>query len=78
MQENISLYPSADEVMDNMVPNYLTGIIYGCLVEAYASEHNARMMAMRSSTDNAKEMPGICPSSITAPDRRLSRRRLRK
>ena len=56
MQENISLYPSADEVMDNMVPNYLTGIIYGCLVEAYASEHNARMMAMRSSTDNAKEM----------------------
>lgn len=56
MQENISLFPSADEVMDNMVPNYLTGIIYGCLVEAYASEHNARMMAMRSSTDNAKEM----------------------
>ena len=30
MQENISLYPSADEVMDNMVPNYLTGIIYVC------------------------------------------------
>ncbi|MCB6608242.1 ATP synthase F1 subunit gamma [[Clostridium] symbiosum] len=56
MQENISLFPSADEVMDNMVPNYLTGIIYGCLVEAYASEHNARMMAMRSSTDNAGEM----------------------
>lgn len=56
MQENVNLYPSADEVMDNMVPNYLTGLIYGCLVEAYASEHNARMMAMQSSTDNAREM----------------------
>lgn len=56
MQENINLFPSADEVMDNMAPNYLTGIIYGCLVEAYASEHNARMMAMQSSTDNAREM----------------------
>lgn len=56
MQENINLFPSADEVMDNMAPNYLTGIIYGCLVEAYASEHNARMMAMQSSTDNARGM----------------------
>ena len=39
-----------------MIPNYLTGVIYGCLVEAYASENNARMMAMQSSTDSAKSM----------------------
>ncbi len=39
-----------------MIPNYLTGVIYGCLVEAYASENNARMTAMQSSTDNAKAM----------------------
>lgn len=56
MQEHVQLYPSADEVMDNMVPNYLTGVLYGCLVESYVSEHNARMMAMQSSTDNAKDM----------------------
>ena len=31
-------------------------MIYGCLVEAYASEHNARMTAMQSSTDSAKKM----------------------
>ena len=42
--------------MDSIVPNYVTGMIYGCLVEAYASEHNARMMAMRAATDSAKDL----------------------
>ena len=42
--------------LNTMIPNYLTGVIYGCLVEAYASENNARMMAMQSSTDSAKYM----------------------
>ena len=48
------LSPSADVLLNTMIPNYLTGLIYGCLVEAYASENNARMMAMQSSTDSAK------------------------
>ena len=39
-----------------MVPSYINGMIYGCLVEAYASEHNARMMAMQTATDAAKDM----------------------
>ena len=55
-QEEIEMFPSADGVLDIMIPNYLTGVIYGCLVEAYASEHNARMTAMQSSTDSAKKM----------------------
>lgn len=55
-QEEIELSPSADVVLDTMIPNYLTGVIYGCLVEAYASENNARMTAMQSSTDNARAM----------------------
>ena len=42
--------------MESIVPNYVTGMIYGCLVEAYASEHNARMMAMKAATDSAKEL----------------------
>ena len=50
-QEEIEMFPSADVVLDTMIPNYLTGVIYGCLVEAYASENNARMTAMQSSTD---------------------------
>lgn len=55
-QEEIEMFPSADVVLDTMIPNYLTGVIYGCLVEAYASENNARMTAMQSSTDSAKKM----------------------
>ena len=50
------LSPSADVLLNTMILNYLTGLIYGCLVEAYASENNARMMAMQSSTDSAKKM----------------------
>lgn len=55
-RESIELYPSAEAVMDSIVPNYVTGIIYGCLVEAYTSEHNARMMAMKSATDSAQDL----------------------
>lgn len=55
-REAIALYPSADAVMEMIVPNYVTGMIYGCLVEAYASEHNARMTAMQAATDSAQEI----------------------
>ena len=55
-QEELEFSPSPDVVLDTMIPDYITGLIYGCLVEAYASENNARMMAMQSSTDSAREM----------------------
>ena len=48
--------PTPEIVMDDLVPNYLKGLIYSILVEAYSSEQNARMMAMESATDSAKEM----------------------
>ena len=44
-REEIELNPSPMAVMNSIVPSYINGMIYGCLVEAYASEHNARMMA---------------------------------
>lgn len=55
-RESIALYPSAESVLDSIVPNYIIGMIYGCLVESYSSEHNARMMAMQAATDSAKEI----------------------
>ncbi len=55
-REAIELYPSVEAVLDSIVPNYVTGMIYGSLVEAYASEHNARMMAMKSATDSAESL----------------------
>ena len=55
-RESIELYSSADAVLDSIVPHYVTGMIYGFLVQAYANEHNARMMAMKSATDSAKDL----------------------
>ena len=52
----IELNPSPMDVMNSIVPSYINGMIYGCLVEAYASEHNARMMAMKSATDSAQDL----------------------
>ena len=55
-QEEIEMVPSAEELLNTIVPNYLRGMIYGCLVESYASEHNSRMQAMDAATTSAKEM----------------------
>lgn len=55
-QEEIAFVPSADELLNRIVPNYLNGMIYGCLVESYASEQNSRMSAMDSATNSAKDM----------------------
>ena len=54
--ESIIYHPSAQAVFDIMVPQFVVGLLFGIMVQAYASEHFARMTAMRSATSNAKEM----------------------
>ena len=54
--EGLALKPSAEEVMDHIVPNYVVGFVYGALVEAFSCEQNARMMAMEGATNSAKQM----------------------
>lgn len=56
MQECFELLPSPKEVLDNVIPNYITGFIFGALVEAFCSEQNARMLAMKSASDNAEKL----------------------
>ena len=48
--------PSADEVMDAMLPRYVTARIWTCLLSAAASELAARQRAMKSATDNADNL----------------------
>jgi len=48
--------PGAEQVFGNLLPHYLNFQIYQVLLEAKASEHSARMVAMKSATDNAKQM----------------------
>jgi len=55
----IALYdfePSAEVVLDALLPQYVAQLIYSCLLEAAASEHAARRRAMKSATDNAEEL----------------------
>ena len=51
--------PSPHVVLDEIVRNYVTGYIYGTLVQATACEENSRMTAMKSATDNAKDMLNV-------------------
>ena len=48
--------PSAEEVFDAIIPEYLGGVLYGALCESRASEHAARRTAMDSATQNAEDM----------------------
>src|SRR5918992_116618 len=48
--------PSAEEILARLVPDYVEISIYRALLESTASEHGARMTAMRSASDNATEL----------------------
>lgn len=48
--------PSAEEVLESLLPQYAEGLIFGALLDGKAAEHAARMTAMRSATDNANEL----------------------
>lgn len=52
----INYHPSPAKVFDVLVPQYIIGLIYGALIQAFASENSARMMAMDSATKNADKM----------------------
>ena len=47
---------SSEDVFAAIVPEYLGGVIYGCLCESRASEQAARRAAMDAATQNADEM----------------------
>src|SRR2546421_2767308 len=48
--------PSADVVLGELLPHYLNFQVYQILLEAKASEHSARMVAMKNATDNANQL----------------------
>lgn len=54
----IEFHPNAQEALDNMISSYVTGIVYGALVDSFCSEQNARMNAMESANRNAEELIG--------------------
>ncbi len=53
---NHILEPSAEEVVQTLVPRFVNMNLYRIFLDASASEHGARMSAMNSATDNATEL----------------------
>ncbi len=51
-----SFEPDAAVVFETVLPQYVNGTLYQMLLEARASEHSSRMVAMKNATDNAKQM----------------------
>jgi F-type H+-transporting ATPase subunit gamma len=48
--------PNVEEVFGALLPHYLNFQVYQILLEAKASEHSSRMVAMKNATDNAKQL----------------------
>jgi F-type H+-transporting ATPase subunit gamma len=48
--------PNAAAVLDQILPRYLETIVYQSLLESNASEQSARMVAMKSASENASEL----------------------
>ena len=53
---NMIYDPSPAAVFRSIIPQYLSGMVYGGVVESYASEQGARRTAMESATNNASDM----------------------
>ena len=50
--------PDQKEILDEMIPRFTAFQVYQAVLESRASEHAARMIAMRNATENAKELVG--------------------
>ena len=56
LKAELQLEPSGGELLERLVPMYMSNIFYNLLLEAAASELAARMTAMSNATNNAGEM----------------------
>lgn len=52
------LEPSREELIESLVPRYVSLRLYTAALSALASEHAARMVAMQAATDNADDLIG--------------------
>ena len=57
--EAYTIEPDADEVLAVLLPRLVNIAIFHAMLESKASEHSARMVAMKNATDKAKEMAHI-------------------
>lgn len=53
---NYEIEPSASVVLDTLIPQLVQIMLFHALLESKASEHSARMVAMKNATDKSKEV----------------------
>ena len=53
---NFIFEPSPEAVLNSLLPRYVDQQVYRAVLESIASEHSARMVAMRNATDNARDL----------------------
>lgn len=58
LHPEIIFEPSQEELLERLIPRYVEAKVFHSLLEASASEHAARQRAMKSATDNAKDVAG--------------------
>ncbi len=51
--------PSEGEILDEIIPSFTRLQVFQAVLESFASEHAARMVAMKNATDNATELAGL-------------------
>ena len=51
-----SFEPSAEEVLEDLIPKYLNAMLFGALLNSSTSEHASRMRAMKAATENAEDL----------------------
>jgi F-type H+-transporting ATPase subunit gamma len=56
LKPQYSFEPSAATVFETVLPQYVNNTLYQMVLEARASEHSSRMVAMKNATDNAKQI----------------------
>jgi F-type H+-transporting ATPase subunit gamma len=56
LRPDVTFEPSPESVMSMLIPKYLEGFLYGCLVHAWTSELASRVTAMDSAIRNGNEM----------------------
>ncbi|MCD7787141.1 MAG: ATP synthase F1 subunit gamma [Oscillospiraceae bacterium] len=56
--EPFDFIPSVAAVLNNVMHSYITGFVYGALVDSFCSEQNARMTAMDAANRNAEKLLG--------------------
>ena len=56
LRSSYSFEPSADKLLESLLPKYVNARLYAALLESAASESAARRTAMQNATDNAEEL----------------------